>query len=1159
MVEVVRVPSAVEPLPSGQMGALLSLILNRANRYMLTEYVPTVYPGTGPIVDFGGTGEHSIRHPGAAALGIAAGLATGTYDASVTGVPVADARDTVARLVSSIAAQHRANGGGWGGLEGSPPPATGGNLGWQEALWAFLAGTAGWLTWGDLTTAQRDEVVAMVVWEADRMLSFSPVFWKGTDGTEQYPGDSKAEELAWDASILSLAVVMLPHHGNAAAWTSKLAELGIATAARPSDLTNDDVINGRRVSSVLTGWNVEDNGLVINHGIVHPDYMVSGFASLWSTAGLFGLADAVWPVGAAFNVGTVYGALSTVVFEAPPYDVPGGSIYPGPGVPDFYYPEGVDWGTHRTMDKATADVVVAALGWDAGLPSSAESWALLHLQKQADLQGRFTTGQTYTPGNLDEDDYGGEWGREAWVAHHAGLAMLSLCSVVVSSNDSPYALAFLNRDRGRLFESTEVPATGGIELEVLDDPVAAVGVTVRGLTSSTASVLTVERRVSGEDWTPVPGMVERAATAAFYDVDYAAPLGVPVEYRVVMLSGPEPLVLTGTVQVDSSSVWLQDPVNPRTAVEVARDYDGARPVLAGGSFRKFNRPLSDELVGPLGASLPVGLGGIRQAPRDVPFGVLTLTAAQTRRLEVLLATAYPLLVRTPPAVSGLPRVAYMSVKVEDTRYDEDEDDETGVVEWALSGSLVRAPTARVIVGRWTYADLAELWPGATYGQMVAAKGGTYLDFIRDPSGSFVVDTTPPSGVAGLTASVVSSTVIDLSWDPATDDVGVAGYEYRINGGVPNRSAGSATTARIAGLTPSTSYDFEVRAIDVSGNLSAAWSPVVSATTDAAPVPDPYAGPLWVERVLELSPALFWRLGETAGTFADSSGNGRAGTLDGTAGARGVDSLVTGDVTDKALRLAGAGRVRIDAASWMDNTTYTVIVSVEAAASAAEQHIVTRSPGVFHLALSATSGVPKMGVYGGSSVGDLVATTNVRDGLPHLIVAVVSASGSHALYVDGVLEDTLDGHAPVSPTGVLFSVGNRGGADTHWYTGDVDDVVFLPGVALDAVQVGVLHSAWVGLPPETPTNLAPDGATVDASVGVALTWQHNDRTEQTAYEVLYREVGAGSWSGTGKVASSAALNQRNNLVNGTAYEWQVRTWGAHADPSAYSEVVTFTTG
>ncbi len=79
------------------------------------------------------------------------------------------------------------------------------------------------------------------------------------------------------------------------------------------------------------------------------------------------------------------------------------------------------------------------------------------------------------------------------------------------------------------------------------------------------------------------------------------------------------------------------------------------------------------------------------------------------------------------------------------------------------------------------------------------------------------DTTAPTAPT-LSASGTTSTSTNLSWSGATDNVGVTGYDvYR--GGVLIGSTTTATTFAATGLTPSTSYTFNVRAKDAAGNVS----------------------------------------------------------------------------------------------------------------------------------------------------------------------------------------------------------------------------------------------------------------------------------------------------------------------------------------------------
>jgi chitodextrinase len=100
------------------------------------------------------------------------------------------------------------------------------------------------------------------------------------------------------------------------------------------------------------------------------------------------------------------------------------------------------------------------------------------------------------------------------------------------------------------------------------------------------------------------------------------------------------------------------------------------------------------------------------------------------------------------------------------------------------------------------------------------------------------DTQPPTAPGTPILSVVSSTQINLTWDPATDNVGVTSYSVeRCTGAGCTTFApvGSPATTSFTdiGLTASTSYSYRVRATDAAGNLGA-YSGTATAATFASP-------------------------------------------------------------------------------------------------------------------------------------------------------------------------------------------------------------------------------------------------------------------------------------------------------------------------------------
>jgi fibronectin type 3 domain-containing protein len=91
------------------------------------------------------------------------------------------------------------------------------------------------------------------------------------------------------------------------------------------------------------------------------------------------------------------------------------------------------------------------------------------------------------------------------------------------------------------------------------------------------------------------------------------------------------------------------------------------------------------------------------------------------------------------------------------------------------------------------------------------------------------DATPPSTPTGLIATAISSTRIDLSWDAATDDVGVTGYTVYRDGSPLTTVEGGVTSFIDATVADSTTYRYTVDAFDAAGNHSAQSDPATATT------------------------------------------------------------------------------------------------------------------------------------------------------------------------------------------------------------------------------------------------------------------------------------------------------------------------------------------
>lgn len=382
--------------------------LLNANKYGASVWYDTVKnfdAQTGTYLDFGGTAEANIRYPAMEAFGLAISIKTGIYDPAVTGVTLADAKTKTLKMIKSLGYRHKSNiSGGWGDA-------------WQSAHWAFMAAYAGWMMWSDLSATDQEYLRKMIEYESNRFNNYAVPYYRDRAGNIIYSGDSKIEENVWNADAIALAACMMPNHQNYNIWMSKVVELFISATARPQDINSTEMLHGKTVGQWLNGSNIETNGAVINHGIIHPIYMAIN--DMIEAQSIFRMALKDSPLACKFNVKYLYQALVDVDFPSPPYNSPGGTLYRD-GSYTLYYPQGSDWGTEIYDVFSNIDIAARAFGYDELVAQKGSYWEPLHVQKNLDQQNRFTDGHTYL--SSAENSYGG---REEAVAQRAGWAYLT--------------------------------------------------------------------------------------------------------------------------------------------------------------------------------------------------------------------------------------------------------------------------------------------------------------------------------------------------------------------------------------------------------------------------------------------------------------------------------------------------------------------------------------------------------------------------------------------------------------------------------------------------------------------------------------------------------------------------------------------------------------
>ncbi|MEP6650660.1 MAG: hypothetical protein ABJA74_12245 [Lapillicoccus sp.] len=401
--------------------------LEESERYLLGAQYATTWRATSTrsylaLLGRGRTDELDIRLPAMSALTVAIGLRTGAADPVRTGAGTAAATRYVDQLVRSIACQHRSvSPAGWGD-------------GYQTAHWTMLAGAAAWLLWDRLTPQARADVTSMVADEADFRLGRAVPFWGQPDGTIASPGDTKAEECAWNSGLLSLASSMMPSAPHAELWRAKAAELAVAAYSVRADDTSPTFVNGVSLADRLQGFNAYDNGTVENHLRIHPDY-ASSIQLLWMAADFARLARRRVPIAMFHDGGLVYSAFSTVSYQAGApspaggtFVPPGGTVYV-PGRQLIYYPQGDDWGRARRAHFVSLDAhamvyapYLGATGWPAADALAEHERAQRRLWRTSGADD----GRTYSVDPVvaaREDTYAG---REEYAAENLATAWLAL-------------------------------------------------------------------------------------------------------------------------------------------------------------------------------------------------------------------------------------------------------------------------------------------------------------------------------------------------------------------------------------------------------------------------------------------------------------------------------------------------------------------------------------------------------------------------------------------------------------------------------------------------------------------------------------------------------------------------------------------------------------
>ncbi len=267
-------------------------------------------------------------------------------------------------------------------------------------------------------------------------------------------------------------------------------------------------------------------------------------------------------------------------------------------------------------------------------------------------------------------------------------------------------------------------------------------------------------------------------------------------------------------------------------------------------------------------------------------------------------------------------------------------------------------------------------------------------------------TTLPGTVTGLAVASVGADYLSLTWTKPSSGCVATDYlvEYKVTGAGSwstfTHTASAATSAILAGLLPSTSYDVQCTAVSTPGN----GTPSSTVTQSTAAISTPAT----------LANLVAWFDASNAGTITQSGGSVSQWT-----DVRGNGLILTQATTAKqptvqAAAQNGKNTLRFTAANSQMMTITNPAFSINAAATGYTiVHVVRRggptgansvfsigsTGGNSHAALLYTDSK----IYTAESVGYYITTSTFADTGYDLIAAVVPVSGAPSVYWNGVLQ------------------------------------------------------------------------------------------------------------------------------------------------------------
>jgi hypothetical protein len=265
-----------------------------------------------------------------------------------------------------------------------------------------------------------------------------------------------------------------------------------------------------------------------------------------------------------------------------------------------------------------------------------------------------------------------------------------------------------------------------------DAPTDRVQVTITDLPPGN-NVVNLWRSSSETARQAVRGVRRRTFVTSDFVEDFEPPLNTLLTYELEIVGGlgVGATSSTATITLTTTRGWIQDPLDPTTAVPIYADVSTLGPNLTDSAIRSVEYPVDKTVLPISGSKLPMVLLGQRRAASDVSFEMESDSATYNGQLRDLTTNSPLLLIRPLPVWSdAMPGLCYVAAdSIKETR-----EGWGNLKTWSITSPLYAPPTMDVLVPTWTYGDVAALW--STYQQAQTAHTcKSYFSVKKSPTGA----------------------------------------------------------------------------------------------------------------------------------------------------------------------------------------------------------------------------------------------------------------------------------------------------------------------------------------------------------------------------------------------------------------------------------------